>query len=89
MSNVSAEAHQSVLTPHCVVSDGGEDPDTTPFLEIADQKGNPLTIPPREKKVDLLLMSPAQCCQHVITDCVCVVRLSFWPWVSMRKVDPS
>ncbi|KAL2085438.1 hypothetical protein ACEWY4_018758 [Coilia grayii] len=30
--------------------DGSEDPTTTPFLEIADQKGNPLVIPPSEKK---------------------------------------
>lgn len=37
----------------CVcVSDGSEDPDTTPFLEIADQRGNPLTIPHKEKKVE-------------------------------------
>lgn len=32
-------------------SDGSEDPATTPFLEIADQKGNPIHIPVREKKV--------------------------------------
>lgn len=31
--------------------DGTEDPATTPFLEIADQKGNPIHIPLREKKV--------------------------------------
>ncbi|XP_063062829.1 NEDD8 ultimate buster 1 [Engraulis encrasicolus] len=30
--------------------DGSEDPTTTPFLEIADQKGNPLVIPASEKK---------------------------------------
>lgn len=35
------------------VSDGSEDPETTPFLEIADQKGNPLKIPQDEKKVRL------------------------------------
>lgn len=32
-------------------SDGSEDPATTPFLEIADQKGNPLQIPDDERKV--------------------------------------
>ncbi|CAG05335.1 unnamed protein product [Tetraodon nigroviridis] len=31
--------------------DGSYDPDTTPFLEIADQKGNPLKVPHSEKKV--------------------------------------
>ncbi|KAG5268860.1 hypothetical protein AALO_G00217290 [Alosa alosa] len=36
--------------------DGSEDPMTTPFLEIADQKGNPLTIPPSEKKALILAM---------------------------------
>ncbi|XP_062376699.1 NEDD8 ultimate buster 1-like isoform X2 [Sardina pilchardus] len=36
--------------------DGLEDPMTTPFLEIADQKGNPLTIPPSEKKALILAM---------------------------------
>eukprot|EP00064_Thunnus_orientalis_P025386 superscaffoldBa00012702_g25749 len=36
--------------------DGSEDPDTTPFLEIADQKGNPLTIPHEEKKALILAM---------------------------------
>uniref|UniRef100_A0A669BY26 Negative regulator of ubiquitin-like proteins 1 n=1 Tax=Oreochromis niloticus TaxID=8128 RepID=A0A669BY26_ORENI len=36
--------------------DGSEDPDTTPFLEIADQKGNPLKIPPTEKKALILAM---------------------------------
>ncbi|KAK3571631.1 hypothetical protein QTP86_015367 [Hemibagrus guttatus] len=30
--------------------DGSEDPATTPFLEIADQKGNPIQIPLLEKK---------------------------------------
>uniref|UniRef100_A0A3Q2EHN2 Negative regulator of ubiquitin like proteins 1 n=1 Tax=Cyprinodon variegatus TaxID=28743 RepID=A0A3Q2EHN2_CYPVA len=35
---------------------GGEDPDTTPFLEIADQKGNPLKIPHQEKKALILAM---------------------------------
>lgn len=32
-------------------SDGSEDPATTPFLDIADQKGNPIYIPTHEKKV--------------------------------------
>lgn len=36
--------------------DGSEDPTTTPFLEIADQKGNPLTIPASEKKALILAM---------------------------------
>ncbi|KAM8731539.1 NEDD8 ultimate buster 1 [Acanthopagrus schlegelii] len=36
--------------------DGSEDPDTTPFLEIADQRGNPLTIPHKEKKALILAM---------------------------------
>nr|XP_046227891.1 NEDD8 ultimate buster 1 isoform X2 [Scatophagus argus] len=36
--------------------DGSEDPDTTPFLEIADQKGNPLKIPHEEKKALILAM---------------------------------
>ncbi|XP_076617730.1 NEDD8 ultimate buster 1 [Chaetodon auriga] len=36
--------------------DGSEDPDTTPFLEIADQRGNPLKIPPKEKKALILAM---------------------------------
>ncbi|XP_012671747.1 NEDD8 ultimate buster 1 [Clupea harengus] len=36
--------------------DGSEDPTTTPFLEIADQKGNPLVIPPSEKKALILAM---------------------------------
>ncbi|XP_044032120.1 NEDD8 ultimate buster 1 isoform X2 [Siniperca chuatsi] len=36
--------------------DGSEDPDTTPFLEIADQRGNPLKIPHTEKKALILAM---------------------------------
>ncbi|XP_072536091.1 NEDD8 ultimate buster 1 isoform X2 [Salminus brasiliensis] len=36
--------------------DGSEDPATTPFLEIADQKGNPIQIPPAEKKALILAM---------------------------------
>ncbi|XP_060778402.1 NEDD8 ultimate buster 1 [Neoarius graeffei] len=36
--------------------DGSEDPATTPFLEIADQKGNPIHIPVREKKALVLAM---------------------------------
>ncbi|XP_053491150.1 NEDD8 ultimate buster 1 [Ictalurus furcatus] len=36
--------------------DGSEDPETTPFLEIADQKGNPIQIPAREKKALILAM---------------------------------
>ncbi|XP_018544075.1 NEDD8 ultimate buster 1 isoform X2 [Lates calcarifer] len=36
--------------------DGSEDPDTTPFLEIADQKGNPLKIPHQERKALILAM---------------------------------
>ncbi|KAM3593877.1 uncharacterized protein V6R79_024255 [Siganus canaliculatus] len=36
--------------------DGSEDPDTTPFLEIGDQRGNPLKIPPEKKKVLILAM---------------------------------
>ncbi|XP_009295948.1 NEDD8 ultimate buster 1 [Danio rerio] len=36
--------------------DGSEDPSTTPFLEIADQKGNPLQIPDEERKALILAM---------------------------------
>ncbi|KAE8279609.1 NEDD8 ultimate buster 1 [Larimichthys crocea] len=36
--------------------DGSEDPDSTPFLEIADQRGNPLKIPHEEKKALILAM---------------------------------
>ncbi|XP_043082336.1 NEDD8 ultimate buster 1 isoform X2 [Puntigrus tetrazona] len=36
--------------------DGSEDPSTTPFLEIADQKGNPLQIPDSERKALILAM---------------------------------
>ncbi|XP_076827383.1 NEDD8 ultimate buster 1 [Brachyhypopomus gauderio] len=36
--------------------DGSEDPATTPFLEIADQKGNPIQIPAEEKKALILAM---------------------------------
>lgn len=36
--------------------DGSEDPSTTPYLEIADQKGNPLPIPPSENKALILAM---------------------------------
>lgn len=36
--------------------DGSEDPSTTPFLEIADQKGNPLQIPDQERKALILAM---------------------------------
>uniref|UniRef100_A0A671NI83 NEDD8 ultimate buster 1-like n=1 Tax=Sinocyclocheilus anshuiensis TaxID=1608454 RepID=A0A671NI83_9TELE len=36
--------------------DGSEDPATTPFLEVADQKGNPLQIPDSERKALILAM---------------------------------
>ncbi|XP_003968260.2 NEDD8 ultimate buster 1 [Takifugu rubripes] len=36
--------------------DGSEDPDTSPFLEIADQKGEPLKVPHSEKKALILAM---------------------------------
>ncbi|KAI4884118.1 hypothetical protein NFI96_032763 [Prochilodus magdalenae] len=36
--------------------DGSEDPATTPFLEIADQKGNPIQIPLAERKALILAM---------------------------------
>ncbi|ROI48968.1 NEDD8 ultimate buster 1 [Anabarilius grahami] len=36
--------------------DGSEDPATTPFLEIADQRGNPLQIPDDERKALILAM---------------------------------
>ncbi|XDV25356.1 hypothetical protein PO909_029282 [Leuciscus waleckii] len=36
--------------------DGSEDQATTPFLEIADQKGNPLQIPNEERKALILAM---------------------------------
>ncbi|RXN00271.1 NEDD8 ultimate buster 1 [Acipenser ruthenus] len=36
--------------------DGSMDPDTTPFLEITDQKGNPIKIPPAERKALILAM---------------------------------
>ncbi|KAK7118883.1 hypothetical protein R3I94_022407 [Phoxinus phoxinus] len=36
--------------------DGSEDPTNTPFLEIADQKGNPLQIPNDERKALILAM---------------------------------
>ncbi|XP_051543445.1 NEDD8 ultimate buster 1 isoform X2 [Myxocyprinus asiaticus] len=36
--------------------DGSEDPANTPFLEIADQKGNPLQIPDSERKALILAM---------------------------------
>uniref|UniRef100_A0A674AQT6 NEDD8 ultimate buster 1-like n=1 Tax=Salmo trutta TaxID=8032 RepID=A0A674AQT6_SALTR len=36
--------------------DGTDDPATTPFLEIADQKGNPLKIPDSKKKALILAM---------------------------------
>ncbi|XP_016092346.1 NEDD8 ultimate buster 1 [Sinocyclocheilus grahami] len=36
--------------------DGSEDPVSTPYLEIADQKGNPLQIPDSERKALILAM---------------------------------
>ncbi|XP_039983001.1 NEDD8 ultimate buster 1 isoform X1 [Xiphias gladius] len=36
--------------------DGSEDPETTPFLEIADQRGNPLKIPHKKRKTLILAM---------------------------------
>ncbi|XP_041102769.1 NEDD8 ultimate buster 1-like isoform X3 [Polyodon spathula] len=36
--------------------DGSMDPYSTPFLEIADQKGNPIKIPPAERKALILAM---------------------------------
>ncbi|XP_033914265.3 NEDD8 ultimate buster 1-like isoform X1 [Acipenser ruthenus] len=36
--------------------DGSMYPDTTPFLEITDQKGNPIKIPPAERKALILAM---------------------------------
>ena len=46
-------AHDSFLCELIIcLSDGSEDPDTTPYLEIADQRGNPLKIPHQEKKVE-------------------------------------
>ncbi|XP_077365861.1 NEDD8 ultimate buster 1 isoform X2 [Festucalex cinctus] len=36
--------------------DGSDDLQTTPFLEVADQKGNPLKIPHKEKKALILAM---------------------------------
>ncbi|XP_061821027.1 NEDD8 ultimate buster 1 [Nerophis lumbriciformis] len=36
--------------------DGTDDLDTTPFLEVADQKGNPLKIPHKEKKALIVAM---------------------------------
>uniref|UniRef100_A0A8C8IEB8 NEDD8 ultimate buster 1 ubiquitin-like domain-containing protein n=1 Tax=Oncorhynchus tshawytscha TaxID=74940 RepID=A0A8C8IEB8_ONCTS len=39
-----------------VILDGTDDPATTPFLEIADQKGNPLKIPHSKKKALILAM---------------------------------
>lgn len=44
-------------------SDGSEDPATTPFLEIADQKGNPIQIPLHEKKVTTVLCFLWGCAQ--------------------------
>ncbi|KAG7251647.1 hypothetical protein CRUP_031242, partial [Coryphaenoides rupestris] len=39
-----------ILNGKTLSADGSDDPETMPFLEIADQKGNPLKIPHEEKK---------------------------------------
>ncbi|TRY55329.1 hypothetical protein DNTS_009036 [Danionella cerebrum] len=45
-----------ILSGKTLSLDGSEDPGTTPFLEIADQKGNPLHILKRERKALILAM---------------------------------